>query len=72
MSRPTKFKKQGFGVMIRMVRYVLELLRSTGGIAYGKKKEPQSGCKENTENEKYIDSEQEIQGYGIPDAVFGP
>ena len=67
----TKFRKQGFEVVMKIARYVLELLRMTGGTAYGKKKEPESNCKEDQKNGNYIDSEQEVQRYGIPDAVFG-
>ena len=43
----------------------------TGGTAYGKKKEPESNCKEDQKNGNYTDSEQEVQRYGVPDAVFG-
>ncbi len=36
-----KFRKQGFEVVMKIARYVLELLCMTGGTAYGKKKEPE-------------------------------
>ena len=36
-----------------------------------KKKEPESNCKEDQKNGNYTDSEQEVQRYGVPDAVFG-
>ena len=71
LLNPIKFRKQGFEVVMKIARYVLELLCMTGGTAYGKKKEPESNCKEDQKNGNYTDSEQEVQRYGVPDAVFG-
>lgn len=65
-------KARNLGDVINTIaRYVLELLCITGGTAYGKKKEPESNCKEDQKNGNYTDSEQEVQRYGVPDAVFG-
>ena len=71
LLNPIKFRKQGFEVVMKIARYVLGFLRMTGGTAYGKKKEPESNCKEDQKNGNYTDSEQEVQRYGVPDAVFG-
>ena len=52
LLNPIKFRKQGFEVVMKIARYVLELLCMTGGTAYGKKKEPESNCKEESEKRK--------------------